>query len=160
MHCHAADIASVLCVAIDRETGRAKGFAHIQFDSLEGAAKALGMSGQDFGGREIFIDTAQERTGGGGGGSFGGAAGGGGFERPPRSESYSLLPRVSCIQLKKTVAASAVFWLHYGDWLHIGMTISMTSQNVLQRWTVGQCWQQQGARNVWSEFVCLGPIDT
>lgn len=41
------------------------------------------MSGQDFDGREIFIDTAQERTGGGGGGSFGG---GGGFERPPRSE--------------------------------------------------------------------------
>lgn len=67
--------------AIDRETGRAKGFAHIQFDSLEAAAKALGMSGQDFGGREIFIDTAQERTGGGGGGG-----GGGGFERPPRSE--------------------------------------------------------------------------
>ena len=75
---------SVSCAAVDRETGRAKGFAHIQFDSLEGAAKALGMSGQDFGGREIFIDTAQERTGGG---SFGGAAGGGGFERPPRSMS-------------------------------------------------------------------------
>ena len=78
----------MLCAAIDRETGRAKGFAHIQFDSLEGAAKALGMSGQDFGGREIFIDTAQERTSGGGGGSFGGG-GGGGFERPPRSECYS-----------------------------------------------------------------------
>lgn len=106
---------SVLCAAIDRETGRAKGFAHIQFDSLEGAAKALGMSGQDFGGREIFIDTAQERTGGG----SGGGAGGGGFERPPRSESNSLfclpiahgwlpfivemLPRVSCIQLSCSV---------------------------------------------------------
>lgn len=48
------------------------------------------MSGQDFDGREIFIDTAQERSGGGGGGSFGGGAGGGGFERPPRSESYSI----------------------------------------------------------------------
>lgn len=94
MHC-LAHSASVLCAAIDRETGRAKGFAHIQFDSLEGAAKALGMSGQDIGGREIFIDTAQERTGGGGGGSFGGAAGGGGFERPPRSGSYSF----SCIYL-------------------------------------------------------------
>lgn len=86
MHCVAHTV-SVLCAAVDRETGRAKGFAHIQFDSLEGAAKALGMSGQDFGGREIFIDTAQERTGGGGGGSFGGGAGGGGFERPPRSVS-------------------------------------------------------------------------
>jgi len=72
------------CTAFDRETGKAKGFAHIQFDSLESAAKALKLSGQDFGGREIFLDTAQERTGGGGGG---GAAGGfGGGERPQRSE--------------------------------------------------------------------------
>ena len=66
--------------AYDRETGKAKGFAHIQFDSVEAAAKALKMSGQDFGNREIFVDTAQERTGGGGGGGFGGG------ERPQRSE--------------------------------------------------------------------------
>jgi len=75
----------VLCfdAAFDRDTGKAKGFAHIQFDSLESAAKAIGMSGQMFGSREIFIDTAQERTGGGGGGA-GGFSGG---ERPQRSES-------------------------------------------------------------------------
>ncbi len=75
------------CTAFDRETGKAKGFAHIQFDSLESAAKALKLSGQDFGGREIFLDTAQERTGGGGGGAAGGFGGG---ERPQRSE-YSML---------------------------------------------------------------------
>ena len=65
---------------MDRDTGKAKGFAHIQFESVEAAAKAIGQSGQNFGGRDIFIDTAQERTGGGGGG-----AGGAGFERPQRS---------------------------------------------------------------------------
>lgn len=73
----------MLCsAAFDRDTGKAKGFAHIQFDSLESAAKALQLSGQMFGSREIFIDTAQERTGGGGGGG-GGFAGG---ERPQRSK--------------------------------------------------------------------------
>lgn len=84
------------CTAFDRETGKAKGFAHIQFDSLESAAKALKLSGQDFGGREIFLDTAQERTGGGGGGGGGAAGGFGGGERPQRSE-YSMLtgPAVS-----------------------------------------------------------------
>lgn len=70
----------LVVAAFDRETGKAKGFAHIQFDSLEAAAKAIGMSGQNFGGRDIFIDTAQERTGGGGGGA------GGNFERPQRSK--------------------------------------------------------------------------
>lgn len=70
------------CAAYDRDTGRAKGFAHIQFESVEAAAKAIGMSGQNVGGRDIFIDTAQERTGGGGGG----AGAGGGFERPQRSK--------------------------------------------------------------------------
>ena len=65
---------------MDRDTGKAKGFAHIQFESVEAAAKAIGQSGQNFGGRDIFIDTAQERTGGGGGG-----AGGAAFERPQRS---------------------------------------------------------------------------
>lgn len=69
------------CAAFDRDTGKAKGFAHIQFESVEAAAKAIGMSGQNFGSRDIFIDTAQERTGGGGGGG-----GGAGFERPQRSK--------------------------------------------------------------------------
>lgn len=67
--------------AFDRDTGKAKGFCHIQFESVEAAAKAIGMSGQTFGSRDIFIDTAQERTGGGGGG-----AGGAAFERPQRSK--------------------------------------------------------------------------
>ena len=67
----------MLCAATDRDTGKAKGFCHIQFQTVEAAAAAIAMSGQEFGGREIFIDTAQERTPGGGGG-------GGQFERTPR----------------------------------------------------------------------------
>ncbi len=82
------------CTAFDRETGKAKGFAHIQFDSLESAAKALKLSGQDFGGREIFLDTAQERTGGGGGGAAGGFGGG---ERPQRSEYLMQLVQTDSI---------------------------------------------------------------
>lgn len=119
------------CAAIDRETGRAKGFAHIQFDSLEAAAKALKMSGQDFDGREIFIDTAQERTGGGGGG-FGGGAGGGGFERPPRSEC-------SCMS---SAAGQAVKSAYLSQWdaqswvlgiMHIHMHVATLFQP-------GLCW--------------------
>ena len=63
---------------MDRETGRPKGFAHIQFESVEAAAKAIGLSGQNLSGRDIFVDAAEERTGGG--------AGGAGYERPQRSK--------------------------------------------------------------------------
>lgn len=33
-------------IAYDRDTGRARGFAHVQFEELEGAAKAVQLSGQ------------------------------------------------------------------------------------------------------------------
>lgn len=46
---------------MDFETGRSKGFAHVQFESVEGAAAAIAMSGSDLMGREVFIDTAKER---------------------------------------------------------------------------------------------------
>ncbi len=59
------------CAATDRETGRAKGFGHLQFETVEGAAKAIALSGSEFAGREIYCDTAQERAPGGGGGSGG-----------------------------------------------------------------------------------------
>ena len=46
----------------DYETGRSKGFAHVQFEGVEGAAAAIGMSGVELDGRELFIDTAKERV--------------------------------------------------------------------------------------------------
>ena len=44
------------------ESGRSRGFAHVQFETVEAAAAAIGMSGQELSGRELFIDTARERT--------------------------------------------------------------------------------------------------
>jgi hypothetical protein len=44
------------------EDGRSRGFGHVQFDSVEGAAAALKLHGSTLEGREIFIDTAKERT--------------------------------------------------------------------------------------------------
>ena len=48
-------------IATDRETGRARGFAHIQFEEIEGAAAAIAMSDQEFLGRQVFINSAEER---------------------------------------------------------------------------------------------------
>lgn len=47
---------------MDYETNRSKGFAHVQFSSVEGAAAAIAKSGEEFYGREVFIDSAKERT--------------------------------------------------------------------------------------------------
>lgn len=64
------------------------------------------MSGQEFGNREIFIDTAEERTGGGGGAGGAGFSGG---ERPQRSEClcycvwnacfFSMVPLLPCLYM-------------------------------------------------------------
>jgi len=67
-------------IATDRETGRAKGFGHVQFADTVAAAKAIAKSGGDIQGRECYIDSAQERNGGGGGGG-----GGGGYDSAPRT---------------------------------------------------------------------------
>ena len=47
---------------MDYETNRSKGFAHVQFSSVESAAAAIAKSGEEFYGREVFIDSAKERT--------------------------------------------------------------------------------------------------
>ena len=56
--------------AYDNETGKARGFAHVAFSDTQGAANAIAMTGSEFGGREVYIDSARER-------GTGGAAGGG-----------------------------------------------------------------------------------
>jgi len=48
-------------IAYDRDTGRARGFAHIQFEELEGAAKAVGLSGASLLDREVYIESTTER---------------------------------------------------------------------------------------------------
>jgi hypothetical protein len=42
--------------------GRPKGFAHVQFETLEGAAGAIALTGGDLSGRQVHIETTTERT--------------------------------------------------------------------------------------------------
>ena len=91
--CHPSFTMLLPAAAKSQEDGRSRGFAHVQFDSVEAAAKAIAMSGTDLLGRELFIDSAEERSGGrpaGGAGrpAFGstpGRGGGRGGESSPES---------------------------------------------------------------------------
>ena len=63
---------------LDRMTGQSRGFCFVEMATAEGAQKALDeLNQQDFEGRALRVDVAQERTGGGGGGGGGGRGGGG-----------------------------------------------------------------------------------
>jgi cold-inducible RNA-binding protein len=72
---------------MDRETGRPRGFAFVEYESEEDAAKAIErFNGHELGGRALRVNQAEDRprrTGGGGGfggggdrPSFGGGGGG------------------------------------------------------------------------------------
>ena len=73
----------------DRETGRSRGFAFVEMsDDAAADAAVENLNGKDFGGRNLKINEAKERTerkpGGFGGGNRGGGYGrsnGGGFDR-------------------------------------------------------------------------------
>ena len=59
-------------VITDRETGRSRGFAFVEFDDPASADAAMqAMDGRDFGGRSLRVNEANERGGGGGGGRGG-----------------------------------------------------------------------------------------
>jgi len=75
-------------IAMDRETGRARGFAFVEMANDEEAAKAIaGLDGKEVGGRNLKVNEARpktERSGpprGGGGYKGGGGGGGRGKER-------------------------------------------------------------------------------
>jgi cold-inducible RNA-binding protein len=63
-------------IAMDRETGRARGFAFVEMPNDDEAAKAIaGLDGKDVGGRNLKVSEARPKaerrpafTGGGGGG--------------------------------------------------------------------------------------------
>lgn len=87
-------------IAMDRETGRARGFAFVEMPNDAEAAKAIaGLDGKDYGGRNLKVNEARprEQTGGprgprsGGGGPSGGGGGRsrGGFSQ----EDYRDAPR-------------------------------------------------------------------
>jgi cold-inducible RNA-binding protein len=81
-------------IAMDRETGRARGFAFVEMPNDEEAAKAIaGLDGKDVGGRNLKVNEARpktERSGPPRGGSGGG--GGRGRERFS-NEDYREAPR-------------------------------------------------------------------
>jgi cold-inducible RNA-binding protein len=67
-------------MAMDRETGRARGFAFVEMPNDDEAKKAMAaLDGKDFGGRNVKVNEARpraERTEPGGRGPSGGGGGG------------------------------------------------------------------------------------
>jgi RNA recognition motif-containing protein len=56
-------------VPTDRDTGRARGFAFVEFANAEQASAAVAkFNQQELNGRQLRIDEATERSAGGGGG--------------------------------------------------------------------------------------------
>ena len=54
-------------VIMDRETGRARGFAFVEMDEASAADDAIrALDGSELGGRSIRVNEAQDRSGGGG----------------------------------------------------------------------------------------------
>ena len=51
-----------LIIIKDRETGRSKGFAFVEFENQAAAQEALSMDGKDFQGRPLKVNVAKERT--------------------------------------------------------------------------------------------------
>lgn len=70
-------------VITDRETGRSRGFAFVEYATDAEAAEAMARwDGQDFEGRSLRVNEAESRPSrgfGGGGGGGGGHGGGGGY---------------------------------------------------------------------------------
>ncbi|CAL4959771.1 unnamed protein product [Urochloa decumbens] len=69
-------------IITDRDTGKSRGFGFVNFSNSDAAKEALAMDGQEFEGRNIRVNFANERppaNRGGGGGFGGGGYGGGGY---------------------------------------------------------------------------------
>jgi RNA recognition motif-containing protein len=75
-------------LVMDRETGRARGFAFVEMPNDDEAAKAIAaLDGKELGGRNLKINEARPKAAGGGGGprsGGGGNRGGGGGGRGGR----------------------------------------------------------------------------
>jgi RNA recognition motif-containing protein len=83
-------------IVMDRETGRARGFAFVEMPNDEEAAKAIAaLDGKEFGGRNLKVNEARPKTeggprgGGGGRGGQGGGRGRGGYSQ----DDYRDAPR-------------------------------------------------------------------
>jgi len=60
-------------VVLDRQTGRSRGFAFVEFEEESAAQEAINaLNETEFDGRSITVRVAYDRPPGGGGGGFGG----------------------------------------------------------------------------------------
>jgi cold-inducible RNA-binding protein len=75
-----------VAVITDRDTGRSKGFAFVEFANDQEAQAAISaLNGKEMSGRSLSVSPARPKTeGGGGGGGRGGYGGGGGGGRRNR----------------------------------------------------------------------------
>jgi hypothetical protein len=55
----------------DRDTGRPRGFGFVEMSNADASRAMQALNGQDFEGRSLKINEAQDKAGGGGGGSRG-----------------------------------------------------------------------------------------
>ncbi len=83
-------------VPTDRDTGRPRGFAFVEFESEEAAHKSIELlNGKDMKGRALRVNEAENRPprpGGSGPGyrpAYAGARGPGGFDAPPPDFGFS-----------------------------------------------------------------------
>lgn len=65
-------------IVMDRDTGRSRGFAFVQFENPSNADNAMrGMDGNELDGRALKVNHARDKASGGGGrGGYGGGGGG------------------------------------------------------------------------------------
>jgi RNA recognition motif-containing protein len=63
----------------DRDTGRPRGFGFVEMSNADASRAMQALNGQDFDGRALRINEAQERERGGGGGGGNRGGGGGGY---------------------------------------------------------------------------------
>ena len=56
----------------DRDTGRPRGFGFVEMSNADASRAMQALNGQDFDGRALKINEAQDRATGGGGGGRGG----------------------------------------------------------------------------------------
>jgi cold-inducible RNA-binding protein len=67
-------------VAMDRETGKSKGFGFVEMPNETEAKEAIeGLNDISLGKKPLVVKAAEDRPGGGGGGNRGGSGGGGGY---------------------------------------------------------------------------------
>lgn len=77
-------------VAMDRETGKSKGFGFVEMPVDAEAKDAIeNLNDISLGKKPLVVKQAEDRPGGGGSGNFrGGNSGGGGYNRPGGNRRY------------------------------------------------------------------------